>query len=501
VTAGRRARITAIFVQPLALAGIVALREDSRRIEIAASVLVAVWVVCAGALLLRAFEARRGRESFAARLDVLTATGATTLLLADAALFASTIEAWASLSVIGVLGLGGVLASVIWLELVAGGDEPWRRATIERSIVPASATEGDPLREQLRLCDVRIPAGTRLFASGRATSRSPITRYAVGTEASMGDVTLVTELGPAPRGEHRTPPLALWIGDVLGLARTPIVYRGETELVVYPKPAIVDGTQDIVGTGGDDRAKPATMLPTEGTFRTREYVPGDDTRRIHWVRSVNAGKLVVRLPDEIPANAPTVRVVLDTEIAHVGALASTAPDEVLDGMVRVWLGIGKALVEAGHRVILVAATPTGIVERQLGARSREGVKLGARVRWDGRTQLTRMLDDKAPAQIVVSARPRHLGVSCALTWVVVPDVLWAQAAPRPPAWAPLVLPHPIGSAENRGGRRKQAYAKADEVVRDRAYFSQIACNADWSVTAGGFVARPTDGRVQLAVIR
>jgi hypothetical protein len=81
---------------------------------------------------------------------------------------------------------------------------------------------------------------------------------------------------------------------------------------------------------------PAVRMPTEGTFRIREYTPGDDTRRIHWVRSLQANQLVVRLPDEIPQAEPAVRLVLDNCLAGTESLSCIAQDELLDGLVRVW---------------------------------------------------------------------------------------------------------------------------------------------------------------------
>ena len=137
-----------------------------------------------------------------------------------------------------------------------------------------------------------VPAGMRLFATGRATPYGAVTRYAVGTEASRAEVVLESDLGASPRGEFRAPPLAMWFGDVLGLTRTPIVHGGdEVAFTVLPRPMPVDGVKDLLGRGGDAMtAVPTVRMPTDGTFRIREYAPGDDARRIHWVRSLQAGR-------------------------------------------------------------------------------------------------------------------------------------------------------------------------------------------------------------------
>jgi hypothetical protein len=274
--------------------------------------------------------------------------------------------------------------------------------------------------------------------------------------------------------------------------------------VVLPKLVGIENAKDLVGRGGDDaHPKPTTFLPTDGTFRTRELVPGDDTRRIHWVRSVNAGKLIVRLPDEIPANEPTIRLVLDTEMHHVNGLATTAPEEVLDALVRVWLAIGKTMVEEGRRVTLVAVADGKVVEKVMIPRSREAAKLGARVTWQDGVRLQNTLED-CVAQIVVSCRPRAVvrGEGARdLTWIVVPSRMWATSSPLLPSPSAIVLPFPIGHAENRGARRLRERRRIEGVLRDRTYFDQLATAIDWSVTGGGFVARPQSGKIQLAVIK
>src|SRR5262249_28035846 len=182
-----------------------------------------------------------------------------------------------------------------------------------------------------------IPPGMRLFVSGRALRDGAMSRYVVeGTDAN-DELQLESELGPAQRGEHRTPPLVMWFADVLGLARTAAVHRGEAGLPVLPKLQPVDGARELLGTGGDDAMSvPTYKRPTEGTFRIREYVPGDDARRIHWVRSLQQNQLVVRLPDEIPPADPAIRLVLDNELFGTEALTCRAPDELLDVLVRVW---------------------------------------------------------------------------------------------------------------------------------------------------------------------
>jgi uncharacterized protein (DUF58 family) len=277
-------------------------------------------------------------------------------------------------------------------------------------------------------------------------------------------------------------------------------------VTALPRPGAVDDARKLLGAGGDEKeTRPTHRLPTDGTFRLREYAPGDDTRRIHWVRSLQANQRVVRLPDEIPPDEPAVRLVLDTHLFGTEALCCHSPDELLDAMVRVWLGVGKSLSDGGTRVTLVAAAPKGgeqvVCERPLRPRAtREALKLGARVRWQGALPLAQLLAAGPARQVVVSARPRPVDSPSEVTWVVVPEVAWTSAEPWPPEPSYLALPYPMGSADNRLSRRRAEHARAAAARRDGALFNELLCWTDWSRLSGAYVARPSKGRVALEVV-
>ncbi|HEU4728240.1 MAG TPA: DUF58 domain-containing protein, partial [Kofleriaceae bacterium] len=337
-----------------------------------------------------------------------------------------------------------------------------------------------------------------------------ITRYALGAEAGRAEVKLESDLGPAVRGEHHAPALRLWLGDTLGLTRTPVIERAAAAFTVLPRPGVVDGARALLGAGGDDAmSRPAQHQPTDGTFRIREYVPGDDTRRIHWVRSLQANQLVVRLPDEVPPAEPAARLVLDTELGRTEILSCRAPHQLLDALVDIWLGIARSLAEGGVRVTLVAAARTGdrpddpivAVERPMIARSPRGaLRLGARIAWQPQVPLASLLVTGAARQLVVSARPRPIASPAAPSWVVVPESAWTSPEAWPPITNPTTLSFPIGSAENRLGRRRGERRRNARMWHDRAVFGQVMCWADWTACSGSYVARPTRGRVSLEVI-
>ena len=512
----RALRISALFVPPLIAALVVVVTRQSEHIYF--GVLAFAWVVMVGAIAMRFVEARdpcrpaANRPSAWEHADALTGTGRAMMWIGAGALCGAALTGWASLSVVGVLGLGTVCVATTWTVLAGGGDAWWRGATVSREIIPAIAHEGEPLHEVLRLAGVRVPVGMRLFATARTTGRSASSRYVVGSDASRADLKLASELGFVPRGEHHIEPVAMWLGDVLGIAYTPIVKRGgKTTFTVLPRPGTVDGVRQLLGRGGDDmQTKPTQQLPTEGTFRIREYSPGDDTRRIDWVRSLRADQLIVRLPDEVPLADPTVRLVLDNHFDTIEPLTCRAPDELLDALVRIWLGIAKQLAESGTRVTLVTGGGGYGGAESFLQRPQEkpyvvrgtnaALRFAARAAWQSATPLSALIRP-GTKHVIVTARPRVLDGAADVAWVIAPELAWVGTEPWPPGISAIKLPFPTGSADNRLERRNAERRRILTMWQHRTQFSQQLAQIDWRAYAGHHFARPRDGRVALEVIR
>lgn len=499
-------RIWALF-GPSLLVALVTLDAHDAFVHTAGQILIGMGITTLGALIILGLDARRSQCSVWERIDVLTSAGASMMVSGTVALLLSVLVGWASFSIIGVLGVGAVYLAVIWTSLVASSDLPWRQATVTRTIVPDRAVEGEPLREEVRLTNVPIAPGMRLFITGRAMKHGAVSRYSIDARASRADVRLESELGPALRGEHHAPPLELWLGDCFGLTRSPVVRRAEATFTVLPRAMQVTNAQELLGQGGDAQTSvPAHAIPTEGSFKIREYVDGDDTRRIHWLRSLQQNRLVVRLPDEIPPADPAVRLIIDNELAGTDTLTCKAPAEMLDALVRVWLGIGKALADRGTRVTLVAGVGSEAikpVERVLVARASrsQAMQLGARVTWQEQLPLASLVEERGERQIVVSCRPRRLPREAKLSWVVVPEVAWTTLETPPGREPTFTYAFPAGSAENRQSRRAAAQRDAHTRWHDLSVFSQVVCWADWPRFAGDHVARRDGDRAVLEVIQ
>ncbi|MCU1279820.1 MAG: hypothetical protein JWM53_3366 [bacterium] len=461
--------------------------------------LLPLYCVMAAALVVRAFEAAGARRSWAEAFDILTAPGRALVWTAALATAGASVVGWASLAVLGLCGLAVAYVTVTWAALVAAGDEPWRALAVARGFVPATAVEGDALREELAMTGARVPAGFRLIVRAGVT-RHVSTLYALDSDISDGDISLAADLGPARRGEYDVPPAELWLQDLFGLCRSRVMRLGAGKLTVLPRPAAVDDLAAIAAARGDDaESVPAQTLPTEGCFRLRAYATGDDARRIHWVRSLMARELVVRLPDELPPEQPMVRLVLDTQLVGAAALPTPATGQLCDALVRVWLSAGQALVARGVRVMMVAAAdePARVVERAMTPQSSGSLlRVGARVRWQASLPVDAMVGDEGVRNIVVSARPRPID-GAAVRWIVVPELVWTDPEPPPlrDAWA--TLPYPSGAADNRWTRRRREKQTHEAMRRGGVLFDQLCQWADGPHLEGSFVARPRGARVAL----
>jgi len=472
-----------------------------------------LWLVVTNALIVRSivlmFSRRRDGAARAApvlaQIDVLTSAGSALAWSSALAIMGAVWLGWASLAVVGLLGTG-LLDAVVLLAFVAlRGADPMRGAVLSRRFVPAVVTEGDQVREELRFTDTRIPLGFRLFVSGRVGPRFATSRHVLEAGESRAEVVLESEIGPAVRGEHDAEPLELWLQDTFGLCRSVRVRLGTARLTVLPRLRDAEKTVPLLDRGHGPRApRPVSRMPTEGQFQLREYQQGDDVRRIHWMRSVAARELVVRLPDEIPPDRPRVRLVLDTFFPEADTLACDAPSELLDSMVSVWLAVGKALVESGARVTLAVAVPrddgVAVARHDLMLRAPDpALRIGAQVRWQSRIPVGELFTDEATYVVsrAVLASPLEQG---SVRWIVVfPSAISAE--PPWPSSSGTRLRFPMGSSENRWTLRRREETAAGIARRDRARVLGMRGDIVRPLPGSFFVVPAADGAIRIEATR
>jgi uncharacterized protein (DUF58 family) len=472
-----------------------------------------LWIAIAGALLVRALvvigtRKRDGSTPILASIDVLTSSGAALSWTSAFATVGALVLGYASLAVVGLLGTGIFHAVVLYAFVALRSRDPMRSDVITRSFAPEILTEGESAVERITVGGARIPVGYRLFVSGRVGPRWAHSRHVLESTDSGADLVLESEVGPAVRGDHDAEPLTVWLEDAFGLCRSRRVDVGPAHVTVVPRVRAVDKSVTLLDRGQGPRTARATRrLPTEGAFELKEYRDGDDVRRIHWVRSLAAGQLIVRMPDEIPPDRPRVRVVLDTFFPEVFAMqADTAtPGEVLDSLVGVWLAVARSLAEGGAEVTLVAAVPTAdgparVITQDVMLRAPHvAARFGARVAWQNQLSANMVLTDEATfvvSRTLLAPPPSDPKFK----WIIV----------TPPVPAELTWPfasstrhiHPMGSSENRLSVRRRI---TERFTRTRADHARVMLASSQRLIApppGSFTAgSASDGTIQLRAIQ
>ena len=150
------------------------------------------------------------------------------------------------------------------------------------------------------------------------------------------------------RGRHSVGPARIVLRHALGFAAVARTTADTGTVVVTPPVsplgpardgrALADGAQVPLGRAGVTSLDDATI---------RDYVDGDDIRRIHWRSTARLGALMVRREDA--TWDPRARVVLDTRSSAFGA---ARPDPRFEAMVGLAASIAVHLVHAGYAVSL-----------------------------------------------------------------------------------------------------------------------------------------------------
>ncbi|QAY62332.1 DUF58 domain-containing protein [Xylanimonas allomyrinae] len=157
---------------------------------------------------------------------------------------------------------------------------------------------------------------------------------------------------PARRGHWPLGPLLTTRTDAFGLVRTTQPLGAPTVVTVWPRTTELAvhtgllGDLENVGTGARRTAPDDAVL--------REYVAGDDPRRVHWPTAARQGRLMVRT-DEAAGVRP-VSVVLDRALLPApGEQRSVAGTLHGDGewAVELVASLACSFLDAGHPVRLV----------------------------------------------------------------------------------------------------------------------------------------------------
>jgi len=149
------------------------------------------------------------------------------------------------------------------------------------------------------------------------------------------------------RGRYTIGPLSISITDPFGLARVRVQATSTNDLIVYPAVEGLEAwTLGMQGAGAGESTVRQLFHSAAEFFTMREYVTGDDLRRIHWPSVARTGHLMIRQDESNRRSMATI--FLDNRVGAMGGDASPG----FEKGVSVAASIGRLLIQAGFAVHL-----------------------------------------------------------------------------------------------------------------------------------------------------
>jgi uncharacterized protein (DUF58 family) len=162
------------------------------------------------------------------------------------------------------------------------------------------------------------------------------------------------------RGRFTVGPSTIVMTDPFGLARVRVSAGSTNELIVYPAVEDLDMKGLAVqGAGSGDSAVRHLYRSAAEFYTMREYVTGDDLRRIHWPSVARTGQLMIRQDETTRRSVATI--FLDNRQTALGSSGSGG----FERAVSVAATVGRSLVRAGFAVRLARVdAPADVVTEE-----------------------------------------------------------------------------------------------------------------------------------------
>ncbi len=242
-------------------------------------------------------------------------------------------------------------AAVGYAALVA----VWRpRLTVTRRADPDRVARGEPASMTLTVRNTGRLRSANLLAEDRCGERTvpvPVLRLRPGRDTEVRYDVPTDRRGVVPVG-----PLRVTRRDPLGLVALARPYGATVPVWVHPRIHPLTAVPTGAGRSLDGRVDgvPHGSITFDSL---REYVVGDELRRVHWRTSARVGELMVR--ENVDTSLPRLVVLLDNRAAahpqRVGGVAESFESAC---------EAAASVVTAAHRadlpvlLLLVAAEPT-----------------------------------------------------------------------------------------------------------------------------------------------
>jgi uncharacterized protein (DUF58 family) len=213
---------------------------------------------------------------------------------------------------VGLLVLVGMAVAVVRLgrhELV-----------VTRRVSPQRARPGQPVHIALHLANRGSGAAPLLLIEDRLPrGLRGSARFAIRGIESGGEREASVTVEAARRGAYEVGPMEISIVDPFALAQLRSVALDKTSFLVYPRTELLALPRDT----GDRRTLTMSSLrhPSgargEDFYTLREYVEGDDLRKIHWPSTAKRSRYMIR-QEETPWQTRATILLDDRAGVHDG---------------------------------------------------------------------------------------------------------------------------------------------------------------------------------------
>lgn len=253
-----------------------------------------------------------------------------------------------------------------WLLLAFGARTP----ALHRQVTPSEVTAGGEVTSRVKVDN----AGFSLGAAAHYRDTHPAALLGTADAslpAGLARHRIDHRLVVAWRGRHLIGPLRRSVTDALGLARAERVLPGTAEVLALPAVHPLEPQPAAAGLGSaSDAPVLKTSLVGTDDVLVREYLPGDDVRRIHWRSTARIGELMVRREEQ--AWDPSAVLLIDNRAAAFGRTESTAdhPEPRFEWLVSAAASIAGHLIEHGFAVSITDTATTDPADaHRLGTRA------------------------------------------------------------------------------------------------------------------------------------
>ncbi len=242
-----------------------------------------------------------------------------------------------------LIQLGYALIVLVFIAIVVvrlGNQE----LAVKRAVSPERARLGEKVTAKIRienygrrrtpllLAEDRLPEGL----SGRP-------RFAIQGMEREGWRETAYALTPSRRSRYEIGPLTISVVDPFGLARVAIESDATSTFLVHPRFTRLITPRDpldrrVISTAA---ARNPAVTRGEEFYTLREYVEGDDLRRIHWPSTAKRGRYMIR-QEETPWQTRATILLDDFGGAHDASGDYSSFETMIEG--------AASLVDMYHRI-------------------------------------------------------------------------------------------------------------------------------------------------------